>query len=69
MESLQVDVKNSKKKGILKTLKYIGKTLITIICTILIFIIIISCITIFDATTHPGKTPSALGYKDRKSVV
>ena len=53
MESVQVK----------KILKYISNTLIMVTCGILTFIIIASCITIFDATTHPGKTPSAFGYK------
>lgn len=53
MESVQIK----------KVLKYIGNTLIMVTCGILTFIIITSCITIFDATTHPGKTPSAFGYK------
>lgn len=63
MESVQIKKKEIQKKVILKTLKYIGNTLIMLTCIILTFIIIISCITIFDSTTHPGKTPSAFGYK------
>jgi signal peptidase I len=52
-----------RKKSIAKTLKYIGNTATAIVCGILIFIIITSCITLFDAATHPGKTPSVFGYK------
>jgi len=52
-----------RKKSIAKTLRYIGNTATAIVCGILIFIIITSCITLFDAATHPGKTPSVFGYK------
>lgn len=52
-----------RKKFIAKTLRYIGNTATAIVCGILIFIIITSCITLFNAATHPGKTPSVFGYK------
>lgn len=67
MESVQAKRKDKRKdnqkKGISKVLKYISNTLMMVTCAILIFIIITSCITIFDAATHPGKTPSVFGYK------
>lgn len=67
MKSVQVlgiDMSNiNLKKIISRSLKYLGNTCIFITYAILIFIIITSCITMFDATINPGRMPSVLGYK------
>lgn len=67
MEGIQVSRKDRKsfirKERILKILKYIGNSAMILIYTILIFIIITSCITMYDAFTHPGKVPSVFGYR------
>jgi len=67
MENAQV-IKQGKwdihlKKGLSIALRYISKIGTIIICAVLVFIIITSCITLFDSATHPGTMPSVFGYK------
>jgi signal peptidase len=67
MEGIQITKKEPEniniKNRISKILKYAGNTFMVLTCIILIFIITTSCIIIFNAATHPGKTPSVFGYK------
>lgn len=67
MEHIKVNRKYRRdvnmKKRIGEMLKFVGNMVTIATCGILIFIIITSCITMFDAATHPGKTPSVFGFK------